>query len=290
MMNSNKVLAFIQLTRLNRPIGSYLLLWPTLWALWTASDGIPQIKHLIIFTLGVFIMRSAGCVINDFADRKLDGHVKRTKNRPLATGVVTAKEALILFFVLLVFALILVLQLNIETIFLSFIALFLASLYPFMKRYTHLPQLFLGAAFSMAIPMAFTAVQGQVTFVGWLLFACNLVWTVAYDTLYAMVDRDDDLKVGIKSTAVLFGRYDKLIVFILHLITVSGLFFVGIIQGFYPVYFSCLGLALALFCYQQWQVRQRDRDACFNAFLQNHYAGLLVLFGIILHYAQAAAA
>lgn len=282
-----KISAYIQLTRINRPIGCYLLLWPTLWALWIASNGIPEPKLLVIFTLGVFVMRSAGCVINDIADRNLDGHVKRTKDRPLASGMVTTKEALMLFAALIILAFVLVLQLNQETLLLSFVALFLAALYPFMKRFTHLPQVFLGAAFSMAIPMAFTAVTGQVPMIAWVLFMCNLSWTVAYDTLYAMVDRDDDVKIGIKSSAVLFAQYDKLMVFLLQLITLCGLFWAGILLKFYPVYFSCLGLTLAMFCYQQWQVRKRNRDACFKAFLQNHYAGLLILFGIVVHYAQA---
>ncbi|MCU4674355.1 4-hydroxybenzoate octaprenyltransferase [Catenovulum sp. 2E275] len=287
MKFSEKLIAYCQLMRIDRPIGTYLLLWPTLWALWIASEGVPKLDLFIIFVLGVFVMRAAGCVINDFADRKVDGHVKRTKNRPLATGKVSSKEALMLFLGLVIVSFGLVLLLNQQTILLSFVGLGLATLYPFMKRYTHLPQVVLGAAFSWAIPMAYMAVKAELALIVWVLFFTNLAWTVAYDTLYAMVDRDDDLKIGVKSTAILFGRFDKLAVFILHVLTITGLIWAGQLAQLGAIYYQTVGLALALFIYQQWQIRHRERDVCFKAFLQNHYAGLVVLIGIILSYGTA---
>ncbi|WP_143870317.1 4-hydroxybenzoate octaprenyltransferase [Catenovulum sediminis] len=285
-----KIKAYIQLTRLDKPIGIYLLLWPTLWAVWIAANGQPDWHIVLIFSLGVIFMRSAGCVINDFADRKVDGFVERTKNRPLATGVVTTKQALTLFFALVIVSFLLVLQLNLNTILLSFGALGLAALYPFMKRYTHLPQVFLGAAFSWAIPMAFMAIQNKLPLVVWVLYATNLAWTVAYDTLYAMVDRDDDLKVNIKSSAILFGRFERLAVLLLQLLTVVGWFCIGQLAGLTQPYYLAVGLTLGLFLYHYWQVRARDRVSCFNAFLQNHYAGLIIFIGIILSYLQLNAA
>ncbi|RVU31845.1 4-hydroxybenzoate octaprenyltransferase [Neptunomonas marina] len=275
---------YVNLTRFNRPIGSYLLLWPTLWALWIASEGIPDLKLIVIFTLGVFLTRSAGCVINDFADRKVDGHVKRTAQRPLATGKITAKEALLLFAALMLVAFGLVLLTNTMTILMSFGGLFLASLYPFMKRYTHLPQVVLGAAFGWAIPMAFTAVGEQIPLIAWVIYSAKLLWTVAYDTMYAMVDRDDDLKIGIKSTAILFGQYDKLIIAILLILTLILLVVAGFLAqlgGFY--YLGLLG-AVGCFVYQMRLIKDRERDPCFRAFLNNHYAGLSVFVGIFLHY------
>lgn len=275
---------YVNLTRFNRPIGSYLLLWPTLWALWIASEGIPDLKLIVIFTLGVFLTRSAGCVINDFADRKVDGHVKRTAQRPLATGKITAKEALLLFAALMLVAFGLVLLTNTMTILMSFGGLFLASLYPFMKRYTHLPQVVLGAAFGWAIPMAFTAVGEHIPLIAWVIYSAKLLWTVAYDTMYAMVDRDDDLKIGIKSTAILFGQYDKLIIAILLILTLILLVVAGFLAqlgGFY--YLGLLG-AVGCFVYQMRLIKDRERDPCFRAFLNNHYAGLSVFVGIFLHY------
>ena len=210
--------AYKQLMRTDKPIGTLLLLWPTYWALWLANGGLPSWHLFVVFSLGVFVMRSAGCVINDFADRKIDGAVKRTATRPLALGKVSAGEALSLFLGLILIAFVLVLTLNWQTIVLSFGALALASCYPFMKRYTHLPQVVLGAAFSWSIPMAFMASQQQVPMIAWWLFAANLIWTVAYDTMYAMVDRDDDLKLGVKSTAVLFADNDRVIIAALNII------------------------------------------------------------------------
>ena len=273
---------YARLMRLDRPIGIYLLLWPTLWALMLAANGIPPLKELILFTLGVVVMRSAGCVINDYADRNVDGAVKRTNSRPLVTGEVTAREALQLFALLIAIAFVIVLQLNVATILLSGVALLLASVYPFMKRYTHLPQAVLGAAYGWAIPMAIMAVRGEIPQWGWLLFVANLLWTIAYDTLYAMVDRDDDLLVGIKSSAILFGRQDKLIVGILQMIALGLLVAVFLLTG--RGLFAYLGLvgAAGLFCHQHINVRHRDRDACFKAFLDNHYVGLVIAAGLFI--------
>ena len=274
---------FIQLMRINRPIGSLLLLWPTWWALWLAADGIPSLANLVIFTLGVFFMRAAGCVINDYADRNLDGHVKRTRERPLATGRVRPGEAIALFLGLcLVSFLMVVFFTNRLTLWLSFGGVALAFVYPFMKRYTHLPQIVLGAAFSWAIPMAWAAEAGEVTRIAWLLYIANLVWTVAYDTLYAMVDRDDDLRIGIKSTAVLFGDMDRAAVGVLQATTLLTLLLVGF-QTELGVLFVLGVLAMGgLFGYQQWLIQGRARDSCFRAFLNNNWAGFAVFLGLAL--------
>ncbi|MBV1789264.1 4-hydroxybenzoate octaprenyltransferase [Marinobacterium sp. D7] len=282
---SDKLTAYIQLMRADRPIGTYLLLWPTLWALWIAAEGVPPLHLLLIFTLGVFLTRSAGCVINDYADRHLDGHVKRTRERPLPTGRVTEREALLLFAGLMLLAFVLVLFTNGMTILMSFGGLALAFTYPFMKRHTHLPQVVLGAAFGWAIPMAFTAVQEQLPVLAWLIFMAKMFWTVAYDSMYAMVDRDDDLKIGIKSTAVLFGHHDRLIIALLQICALLLLIAVGLLANL-GLYFH-LGLAGAavLFVYQQWLIRERERMPCLKAFLNNHWAELLVLLGIVADYA-----
>ncbi|ARB47613.1 4-hydroxybenzoate octaprenyltransferase [Alloalcanivorax xenomutans] len=275
---------WIQLMRLDRPIGSMLLMWPTLWALWIAADGTPSLKNIVIFVLGVFVMRAAGCVINDFADRNFDGSVERTRGRPLATGALSAKQALGLFVGLLFIALILVLFLNRFTFWLAFGGLGLAILYPFTKRFTNLPQVVLGAAFSWAIPMAFGAETASVPPIAWLLFIINLLWTVAYDTEYAMCDREDDLKIGIKSTAILFGDLDKVIIGILQGLVLAGLVLVGLRLGFgLPWYLGLLG-ALVLFVHQQWRIRYRERWPCFHAFLNNHWVGACVFVGLFLQY------
>lgn len=281
-MDAAKAKAYWQLTRMDRPIGSLLLLWPTLWALFLAADGLPDLHVLVVFVLGVVMMRAAGCVINDYADRNFDGHVKRTKARPLPSGLVTEKEALALFGLLVLGAFLLVLTLDPLTIKLSVVAVLLASVYPFMKRYTHMPQLVLGMAFSWAIPMAYAAQSGELPPVAWMLFLANVAWTVAYDTLYAMVDRDDDLKIGIKSSAILFGRVDKIAVGILQLVTVLLLVLVGDLSGLSAIYYWFLLAASALFVYQQWLARGRERDPCFKAFLNNNYVGMLVFTGIAL--------
>lgn len=277
--------AYIHLMRADRPIGTYLLLWPTLWALWIASGGMPSLDLLLIFSLGVFLTRSAGCVINDFADRHIDGHVKRTLNRPLPSGRVSEREAIRLFCGLMLAAFLLVLLTNPLTILMSLGGLFLAFIYPFMKRYTHLPQVVLGAAFGWAIPMAFTATQEALPLTAWLLYLAKLLWTVAYDTQYAMVDRDDDLKIGVKSTAILFGRHDRLIIGLLQLTALGVLLWVGQLEQLGLWYLLGLSGAAALFIYQQWLIRARERMPCFRAFLNNHYAELLVLVGLVLEYA-----
>ncbi|MGB0466037.1 MAG: 4-hydroxybenzoate octaprenyltransferase [Pontibacterium sp.] len=280
----DKLIAYGQLTRVDKPIGTYLVLWPTYWALWIAAQGLPDLKLLVIFTLGVFLTRSAGCAINDYADRHIDGHVKRTCQRPIPSGRVTAKEAVLVFAGLMLFAFVLVLFTNLQTILLSIGALLLAAVYPFMKRHTHLPQVVLGAAFAWSIPMAFSATQNSVPVYAWIIYAATLLWTVAYDTMYAMVDRDDDLKIGVKSTAVLFGDADKLIVSLLKLLTLALLVGLGLLLQLSFWYYTGLICAAALFIRQQYQVRARERDACFQAFLNNHYVGMVIFIGIGLHY------
>jgi 4-hydroxybenzoate polyprenyltransferase len=274
---------YLQLMRLEKPIGTYLLLWPTWWALWFAAEGVPPLSMLLIFTLGVVLMRAAGCVINDYADRHWDGAVERTRQRPLASGAVTEIEALQLFVVLLLLAASLLLFLNWQTVLLALVAVLLAAVYPFMKRYTHLPQVVLGAAFSWGMPMAFMAIQLQLPPLLWLLYAANLLWTVAYDTYYALVDRPDDMKVGIKSTAILFGHYALAMILLLQLSTLALLVSVGVLAQLHPVYFATLLLAAGCFAYQYYLARQ-SRQGCFNAFLHNHYVGLIVFAGIAVSY------
>jgi len=275
-----KARAYWQLARMDRPIGSLLLMWPTLWALFLAADGMPDIKVLLVFVLGVFSMRAAGCVINDYADRHFDGHVKRTAQRPLPSGLISEREALGFFAVLSLVSFALVLTMNTLTIQLSVVGLLLAAAYPFMKRYTHLPQLVLGMAFGWAIPMAYAAQSGVLPPVAWLLFVANILWTIAYDTQYAMVDRDDDLKIGIKSTAILFGRHDKRMIGLLQLGTLGLLILVGMQTGLSQVYYWSLLGAAALFVYQQMLIRGREREPCFKAFLNNNYVGMLVWLGM----------
>lgn len=269
-----------QLMRTDKPIGTLLLLWPTYWALWLASQGAPSLVNFVVFTLGVFVMRSAGCVINDFADRKIDGSVKRTALRPLASGLVSSGEALSLFLILIVIAFGLVLLLSWHTVLLSIGALILAFSYPFMKRFTHLPQVVLGAAFSWAIPMAYMASSGHVPIAAWLLFAANVIWTVAYDTMYAMVDRDDDLKIGVKSTAILFGSAERVIICLLNFCFIGLLVGVGVIYQLNHFYWLGLSVACCFLIYQQWLIHKRHMDQCFKAFLNNHYVGLVVFLGL----------
>ncbi|CAM3162695.1 4-hydroxybenzoate octaprenyltransferase [Moritella viscosa] len=281
---TSKMKDYIQLTRMDKPIGTLLLLWPTLWALWIAAEGLPKLDVLFVFTLGVILMRAAGCVINDFADRHVDGHVKRTENRPLASGRISSRAALIFFFCLTLLAFLLVLTMNTLTILLSFVGVGLAACYPFMKRYTHLPQVVLGMAFGWAIPMGFAAQLDTVPSYAWLLFVANILWTVAYDTLYAMVDRDDDLKIGIKSTAILFGKKDKLIVGLLQLSSLLCLGILGWLLVLPAVYFVGLILVAGLFVYQQKLIVDRDRDSCFKAFLHNNYVGMIIFASLFLSY------
>jgi 4-hydroxybenzoate polyprenyltransferase len=272
------------LARFDKPIGTLLLLWPALWSLWIASNGKPNYLILIVISLGVIVMRAAGCVINDYADRDFDPLVERTQHRPLATQKVSPKEALILFVVLCLIAFGLVLLLNSYTILLSFIAAFLAASYPFMKRYTHLPQAYLGIAFGFAVPMAFTAQTQQIPKVAWIIYLAVILWALVYDTMYAMVDKVDDLKIGVKSTAILFGNYDRQIIAILQITILILFIMVGKIQNLGIFYQSSLLIAAGLFIYQQILIVNRDKDACFKAFLNNNYFGLVIFIGLFLDY------
>ncbi len=278
---------YVQLTRLNRPIGILLLLWPTLWAVWIAGAGHPSPLIVAVFVAGVVLMRSAGCVINDYADREFDPHVKRTRLRPLATGRVRPREAIVLFIVLSLVSFALVLLLNPLTIALSLVGVALAISYPLMKRVTHLPQAYLGAAFGWAIPMAFTAQTGTVPPGGWLLFISSVIWAMVYDTMYAMVDRDDDLRIGVKSAAVLFGRYDRALIGAFQVGLLVILFAVGRLYGLGLVYDASLATGAGLMAYHQYLIRDCDRDRCFRAFLHNHWIGAIVFAGIVLDYLLA---
>jgi len=286
MTASGKIQALLQLMRFDKPIGTLLLLWPTLCALWLAAQGVPEPRLLFIFVLGTFLTRSAGCVINDIADRHMDGAVARTNARPLVTGAVSEKEALLLFTILVLLAFVLVLFTNTLTITLSFIAVLLAASYPFMKRFTHLPQVVLGAAFSWGIPMAFAAQSGELPAALWLFYLGNLLWTVAYDTQYAMVDREDDILIGIKSTAVLFAHHDRLAVAMLQVLTLLALWFTGRQFGLGWPYTGALLVIAALFAYHQYLMREREPAACFKAFLHNNWVGAALFAGIALHYAS----
>lgn len=280
----SRLYQYYLLTRLDRPIGIYLLLWPALWALWIAGEGRPDPLVVIVFVLGTVLMRSAGCVINDFADRKIDPHVARTRDRPIAAGRVTPREALKLFAVLCLLAFCLVLLLNPMTIALSVPAVLLAASYPFAKRFTHLPQAHLGAAFGWAVPMAFAAQTESLPGLAWLLFGVTVIWAVAYDSFYAMVDREDDLKIGVKSTAILFGQADRQITSLLQLLVLAGLGWAGYLAGMGLVFGLGLVAAAGLAVYQQWLIRQREPQACFAAFLNNHWFGAAVFAGILFDY------
>ena len=286
LLSTTKLNAYWRLMRADKPIGIFLLLWPCVWAMWIASAGFPSLHILVVFVLGVVVMRSAGCVINDYADRNVDGLVERSSARPIVTGEVTEKEALGLFFLLLFFALILVLTLSWQTILMSVGGLVLATIYPFMKRYTHLPQVILGAAFSWSIPMAFVAIGQSLNWVVWSLYFANLAWTVAFDTQYAMVDKNDDIKVGVKSTAILFGQYDKLIIMLLQILSLLLLTTVALgLKLSWPFYLA-LVISMGSFLYQHMLIKDRDRSLCFKAFLHNHYVGLVLALGIVGHYSM----
>ncbi len=276
--------AYWQLMRLNRPIGTLLLLWPTLWSLWLAAKGVPEWHILLIFIAGVAIMRAAGCVINDYADRNIDGHVERTRQRPLVSGAVSPRGALTLFAILCLLAFGLVLMTNPLTIKLSVGGLLLAFCYPFMKRFTYLPQVVLGAAFAWSIPMAYTAQLGQLNADIWLIYITVVIWTVVYDTFYAMVDRNDDIKIGVKSSAILFGEHDRLITAVLQMLVVGCLLIVG--QKFHMGLYYYTGVAVAslLFLYQQYLIRDRQRQECFKAFLNNNWVGCSIFLGIAVDY------
>ncbi|VAX07846.1 4-hydroxybenzoate polyprenyltransferase [hydrothermal vent metagenome] len=279
-----RVTEYYYLTRLHRPIGILLLLWPTGWALWIAAAGWPDWPVLLVFTLGVILMRSAGCVINDVADRKIDPQISRTRDRPIASGKVKPKEALMLFAAICLLAFLLVLSMNRLTIYLAFAAVALAAVYPFMKRYTHLPQVVLGMAFGWSIPMAFAAQMGEVPRVAWLLYVINVLWSVIYDTMYAMVDREDDIKAGVKSTAVLFADADRVIIGVLQALMLLALVLLGRQLELPGVYSIAVAVALGLSLYQQYLIRKREPSACFKAFLNNNWLGFAVFAGLFLSY------
>lgn len=279
-----KLDAYWRLMRFDKPIGIFLLLWPGLWALWIAGQGHPDAHVVIVIVLGTILMRAAGCVINDYADRDFDPHVERTRLRPIAAGEIEPREALWLFVGLCLTAFALVLQLNPLTIALSVPGAFLAGTYPFTKRFTHLPQAYLGIAFGWAVPMSFAAQTGGVPWIAWEIYAATVLWALIYDTMYAMVDRDDDLKIGVKSTAILFGRHDRLILGLLQVAMLAILLAVGRQANLGPWYVAgWLGGAI-LFGYQQWLIRDREKLACFRAFLNNHWFGALLFAGIALDY------
>ena len=268
------------LVRADRPIGWLLLLWPTWWGLWVAADGVPPLWPLLVFSLGVWLTRAGGCVINDYADRWLDSSVERTKQRPLATGAVSGREALWVFVVLMLLAFALVLTLNRLTILMSVVGVLLAASYPYLKRYTYLPQVYLGIAFGWGIPMAFAAIQGEIPAVAWVLYVANIFWATAYDTWYAMVDREDDIRMGAKSTAILFGEMDLVAQGVLYACMFAALVLVGREAGMGLWYWAGLGAALLLVTYEFTIARTRDRDACFRAFLHNNWVGMVIFAGI----------
>ena len=277
-----KFQAYISLTRIDRPVGIYLVLWPTLWALWLASEGIPSLWILAVFIFGAILIRSAGCVINDFADRNFDGEVSRTCNRPLATGLLSSREALLFFAVLCLIAFGLVLTLNSLTVWLSLGAVGLAALYPFMKRHTHWPQAFLGAAFAWAVPMAFAAVQDAVPWQVWPVFAATMVWSLIYDTAYAVSDKEDDLKIGLKSTAILFDEHLVLWTAFFQLVMLSLLVWVGSLFSLGSLYYLSLLVVALWFLFDLKRLSQNDDQLAFRVFLQNHWVGVIVLVGIML--------
>lgn len=285
-VNANRLVSYARLIRLDKPVGIFLLLWPTLWALFIAADGAPDTRLLVVFIAGVVLMRSAGCAINDYADRNIDPFVKRTRQRPVASGVIQPVEALAVFVTLAGTAFVLAAAfLNFLTLYFSVPAILLAASYPFMKRLHFFPQVHLGVAFAWSVPMAFTAVNNDYPpAVAWLLFACTVLWTTAYDTMYAMADREEDLKIGVKSTAILFGHLDKFVVGLTQISVVACLISVGIYTHMGWMYHAAVGAGACLFVYQQVLIRHRHSHDCFHAFLNNQYFGLVVLAGILAHY------
>lgn len=283
-LSKQKLGLYAQLVRLDRPIGIYLLIWPVLWSLTIAAEGGPDLWVLFVFVMGTALMRSSGCAINDYADRHIDLHVARTRERPLTSGRITSREALAVFAVLALVAFMLVLTLNRFTIYLSFGGILLAATYPFMKRFHYLPQVHLGAAYGWGVPMAWAAQTGEMSKIAWLLYIATLLWTVAYDTMYAMADREDDLKIGVKSTAILFGEADRLIIGILQFLFIVTLWLVGMEMGFSWIYFAGLVLAILLMLFEQAMLIHRLPDFCFAAFLHNHWVGAAVFAGIMGHY------
>ena len=273
---------YFRLMRLDKPVGIYLLLWPTLWALFLAADGLPRLDLLVIFVLGVTLMRSAGCVINDYADRKIDKHIQRTQHRPITSGEISTQSALVLFFTLMLIAFGLVLMTNILTIQLAVIAGALATLYPFTKRWTHLPQFVLGLAFAMSVPMAFAASNNNIPNSAWWVFLATVIWTVIYDTMYAMADREEDLQIGVKSTAVLFAKYDKLIIGILQICLLLVLVKISEIFNLTIFYDISLIISAFLMIFHQNLIKNREKIACFRAFLHNNFIGIVIFSGIAL--------
>lgn len=279
-----QLVQYAMLMRLHRPVGTLILLWPVLIACWLATNGAPNGRLVLIFTLGTFLMRSAGCVINDYFDRKFDGRVRRTQDRPLATGKVSAQGALVLFGVLLIFAFLLVCATNMATIMLSLVAVGLASIYPLMKRITSFPQVVLGAAFAWGIPMVYAANEQALDLNCWILFTATLVWAIAYDTVYAMVDRADDQKIGIQSLAIFLGKWDKFTIAISHLLTLVLYVILGMRLGMASFYYVGIACALGIALYQQWLIRDRSETACFQAFLNNQYFGAVLFAGTLLSF------
>jgi 4-hydroxybenzoate polyprenyltransferase len=285
---SRRIEEYAELARFNRPVGTWLLLWPALWALWIAGDGTPNQKVLIVFVLGVFVMRAAGCVINDFADRDIDPHVRRTRDRPLAARRVSPVEALVLFGVLLAVALFLVTFLDLLTIKLAFIGAALTVSYPFVKRFFPMPQLYLGISFGgWSVPMAFAAITHNLPRVAWVLYIAAVIWAAVYDTIYAMIDREDDLKIGVKSSAILFADMDKLLIFVMQAMMIFALVLAGQSMHFGRWYYAGLIAASLLFLYQQWLIRERNPAGCLRAFLNNQYVGMVIFVGILLQYVYA---
>ena len=280
----DKIRYYLILIRLNRPIGIFLLLWPTLWGLWLSAKGIPNGEILIVFLFGVFLMRSAGCILNDIVDKDFDRFVSRTKNRPLASDKLSSIEAFIFATVLIFIAFLLVLTTNTLTVQLSFVAVILAGVYPFLKRYSYLPQIFLGLAFGWSIPMTFAETTNSIPDIAWLLLIANILWTVVYDTIYAMVDREDDLKIGIKSTAILFDDADRTIIAIIQVLALAALAIVGKQASLNFVYYFCLILGGCLFVYQSYLIKNREPEKCMQAFLNNNWFGLIVFIGLFVNY------
>ena len=279
-----RIYQYSLLARLNKPIGIFLLLWPTLWALWIAAEGVPDLGVLTVFVLGVVLMRSAGCVINDYADREIDPRINRTKNRPIAAGRVSPDEAMLLFMALCFSAFLLVLTMNTFTILLSLGGVLLAGIYPFMKRYTHMPQIVLGMAFGWSVPMAFAAQTNSVPKIAWLIYVVTVLWAVIYDTMYAMADRMDDLKIGVKSTAILFGDADRVIIGILQAMMLFSLYLIGEQAQLGDAYNIAVLLAAVLMVYQQYLIRYRQPSLCISAFLNNNWLGLVIFVGIVTSY------
>lgn len=282
-----RIYQYALLARLHKPIGIFLLLWPTLWALWIAAEGLPHLGVLSVFVLGVILMRSAGCVINDYADREVDPRVNRTKDRPIAAGRVSADEAMLLFMALCFSAFLLVLTMNTFTILLSLGGVFLAAIYPFMKRYTHMPQIVLGMAFGWAVPMAFAAQTNSVPKIAWLIYVVTVLWAVIYDTMYAMADRADDLKIGVKSTAILFGDADRVIIGILQAMMLFALYLIGEQAQFGLEFNIAIAISAILMVYHQYLIRFRQPAMCIQAFLNNNWIGAVIFAGIVLNYLSA---